>query len=365
MANVLWSLGVHTVGKHIVLRSYLQAWLPILGTWSGRIVFVDGFAGPGEYESGEEGSPVIALRAFLEHTAKNKITAEVVFVFIEADEQRAEHLRRTVAPLVGALPSNAKVEVTCAACAPTLDTVLDGLDASGAQLAPAFVMLDPFGVKDTPLRIVERLLRHQRSELFISFMWESINRWKATPEFEEHLDAMFGSPLWRAGLSMGNTEERKQYLHGLYEAQLRKAGARYVTHFELWTGGKHVYSIFFATKHSVGFDKMKQAIWRADRTGGYAFRGSRGEQISFDVEPDLTTLLTQLRQKFGPVGWTTIEEIEDWARSDATAYHSGQVKEALRRLEDAGHVEAESRSDKKRRKRTFPPGTRVRITPEA
>lgn len=365
MSNVLWPLGVHTVGKHIVLRSYLQAWLPILGTWSGRIVFVDGFAGPGEYEDGEVGSPVIALNAFLNHTAKNKITAEVVFVFIEADEKRAEHLRKVLAPLVEALPENAKVEVTCAACAPTLDFILDQLDASRSQLAPALVMLDPFGVKDTPLRVIERILHHPRSELFISFMWESINRFQSTPEFEEHLDAMFGSPSWRTALSIADTEERKKYLHELYESQLREAGAKYVTHFELWKGGKHVYSIFFATKHKLGFDKMKEAIWRADRSGGYAFRGSRGEQISFDVKPDLGAYKSQIQATFGPIGWTSIEEIQDWARGDATAYHSGQIKEALRQLEDSGHIEAESGTEKPRRKKAFPPLTRVRIRPQA
>src|SRR6266480_4373366 len=73
----LWPLGEHTPGKHLVLRNYLNAWLPILGMTHDRIVFIDGFAGPGEYAGGEPGSPIIALRALKEHVAKTRFSAEV------------------------------------------------------------------------------------------------------------------------------------------------------------------------------------------------------------------------------------------------------------------------------------------------
>src|SRR5262245_51017356 len=73
--KTLWPLDPHTRCKHLVLKSYLDAWLPILGTWNGRILFIDGFAGPGEYEGGEPGSPMIALNALKNHVAQSKITA--------------------------------------------------------------------------------------------------------------------------------------------------------------------------------------------------------------------------------------------------------------------------------------------------
>jgi three-Cys-motif partner protein len=65
--ETVWPLEPHSFGKHIVLRRYLKAWLPILGTTQGRIVFIDGFAGPGEYTGGEQGSPIIALEALGAH----------------------------------------------------------------------------------------------------------------------------------------------------------------------------------------------------------------------------------------------------------------------------------------------------------
>ncbi len=41
-------------------------------TLNVRILLVDGFAEPGEYEKGEEGSPIIALRSLLEYKAMYK-----------------------------------------------------------------------------------------------------------------------------------------------------------------------------------------------------------------------------------------------------------------------------------------------------
>jgi hypothetical protein len=38
-----------------------------MAKWNGRIIFLDGFAGPGRYAGGEEGSPLIALRALFLH----------------------------------------------------------------------------------------------------------------------------------------------------------------------------------------------------------------------------------------------------------------------------------------------------------
>ena len=92
--TVLWERDEHTEGKHLVLEHYLKAWFPILGMGerNKRILFVDGFAGPGEYEGGEEGSPVVAMRVLAEHIAQTRINAEVVFHFIEKESARAQHL---------------------------------------------------------------------------------------------------------------------------------------------------------------------------------------------------------------------------------------------------------------------------------
>src|SRR5574340_162265 len=104
--RTLWQLEPHTLGKHLVLRKYLNAWLPIMGTWSGRILFIDGFAGPGRYIGGEDGSPMIALKSFVGHRFKGKISAEIAFMFIEKEKARADYLQGLIDDMASTLPSN-------------------------------------------------------------------------------------------------------------------------------------------------------------------------------------------------------------------------------------------------------------------
>src|SRR2546425_895186 len=108
--RTVWKLDRHSEAKHYLLRRYLQAWLPIMSSWQGRLVLVDGFAGPGIYADGEAGSPIIMLNAFLEHAARERIDAELVYVFIEQDKRRAAKLEKEVKKL-GQLPKNVHVQV--------------------------------------------------------------------------------------------------------------------------------------------------------------------------------------------------------------------------------------------------------------
>jgi three-Cys-motif partner protein len=100
--KTVWNAEPHTVAKHIILQTYLGAWFPILAKFNGRIIYVDGFAGPGRYADGEVGSPIIALDWARTHRAS--LSGELVFYFIEKDRDRAENLRKEVADIQ--LPAN-------------------------------------------------------------------------------------------------------------------------------------------------------------------------------------------------------------------------------------------------------------------
>jgi three-Cys-motif partner protein len=94
--TTVWPIEEHTKAKHRILRGYLNAWLPIMASHHGRLIYVDGFAGPGIYEGGEPGSPILALQAYLEHAHREKITAELIYVFIEEDAKRYAQLREEI-----------------------------------------------------------------------------------------------------------------------------------------------------------------------------------------------------------------------------------------------------------------------------
>ena len=98
----VWTMEPHTAAKHRILQNYLYAWLPIMSKYNGRLVYVDGFAGPGVYEDGEPGSPIIALNAYLDHAYRDRIDAELVYVFIEEDRARVNGRKKEIADLLSA-----------------------------------------------------------------------------------------------------------------------------------------------------------------------------------------------------------------------------------------------------------------------
>ena len=361
--TTLWTRDSHTEGKHLVLEYYLNAWFPILGMGdrNGRILFVDGFAGPGEYAGGEEGSPVVAMRVLAAHSARERINAEVVFLFVEKESDRAAHLGRRVAQWLPKLPKRAKVQVREGSFESLMTEVLDQLDEQEARMAPALVMMDPFGIKGIPIQVIERILGNKQCEVYVTFMWEAINMRIKTPEFEGHMTKLFGTDEWKGGIPLTG-RERNVFLHRLYRRQLKAAGARQVVHFHLLKGKRLKYSIFFGTGHTLGSDRMKEAIWKADPSGDYSFRGGEQDQMNL-LEPDYGPLQKALQERFEEAEWVSIEDIEEFVRSDATIYYAGQVKsEALKPMEQAGQIEVDQKTRRKRF--TYPENCLVNFRPQ-
>ena len=175
------------------------------------------------------------------------------------------------------------------------------------------------------------------------------------------MDELFGCVEWRNGLAISDQTARRDFFYGLYESQLREAGASQVLRFELHQGNRHVYTIFFGTQNTTGSDRMKQAIWKVAPFGDFAFRGTCSDQLGLGLdEPDYGPLHTTLTARFGVVEWVGIEEVMEFVKSDQTDYHSGQLKKAvLVPMELSGELEVDPNSRK--RLRTFPNGTKMRF----
>ena len=329
--------------------------------WNGKVLFIDAFAGPGEYLGGERGSPLIALDALIQHTASSRMTGEIRYVFLEKDRQRSEHLQTALQRYQSQLPQNAAFYMFNATFDETLTAVLDDIEEQNALLAPSFVMIDPFGVSETPMKTIARILANPKSEVYISFMYEALNRFRRSPEFVTHLDDLFGCTDWREGVEISNSEERKAFFFDLYASQLRASGARRVLHFELYEGERLVYAIFHGTHSVEGCDKMKQAIWKVAPFGDFRFRGGRTGQLTFgDDLVDFSRLETDLRSEFRSKGWVRIEDMTHFVKSDKTEFHSGHLKtKTLRPMEERGEIEVQPHSRK--RVGTYPDRTLLRF----
>jgi three-Cys-motif partner protein len=232
--GTVWELDSHTAAKHGILRRYLQAWLPILSRRNERVLYLDGFAGPGRYSAGEPGSPIIALQTAAEFIPR--ITGDLSFLFIEADPARYESIQREIGKLT--LPNNFHVQVEHGECDETMNAALDRVDENGQRLIPTFAFLDPFGFSHTPLSLIRRIVRHPQCEVLITFIYEEINRFISQAAQPDNFDSLFGTSEWRKAIEIGVPRDRKAFIHALYKAQLEGVGIPFVRSFEMVNRGE-------------------------------------------------------------------------------------------------------------------------------
>jgi three-Cys-motif partner protein len=363
--STLWKRDPHTAAKHAILRAYLQAWFPILGRYHG-IIYLDGFAGPGEYEDHTPGSPLVAIDVALDQRVH--LRNEVTFIFIEADRHRAEHLRHLVRTREeSGLPETFRISVRHGEFAAEVRTLLNHLDAKGLALAPTFAFIDPFGWKGLPMDLVCRLLGHAGTEAFINFSIDAVNRFIDHPgaEINAQMVELFGSrDVLTARAESG---DRLGGLRELYGQQLRRA-ARYVRFFTMYRyDGHSVYDLFFATNNIRGLEKMKEAMWRADPEGHYRFFDATdpAQRVLFDEKEYVPErLLRTVLEAFGGRVAVPAGEVEEWTLSE-TPYLRTHAKAALQLGEKNRTVTVQpvKRDGNRRKAGTFPAEALVDFVP--
>jgi three-Cys-motif partner protein len=340
----------------------------------GRILFVDGFAGPGRYLGGEDGSPLIALKTLLDHP-HFQIThehREVVFIFIEKDGDRATALEAELRDFANSreIPGWVNYKVRRGEFAPVMTGVLDSVAERGKVLAPAFALIDPFGFAGAPLTLVKRIMANPRCECLITFMYESINRFVGHPEaaIQAHFDDLFGTDQWRSFILEGDPERRRAGLVSLYRRQLLdKAGARHVRTFEMINAGNRTeYFLYFVTNSPHGLSKMKQAMWKADPVGGQVFSDLTDprQMVLLDLASDLTPLRRLLREHFQVRGWVDISDVERFVLEETP--HSEAIHLKRRTLGEMEKqkpplIEVRRPAGKRVRPGDYPATTRLRV----
>lgn len=349
--ETIWKIDPHTQAKHEILRRYLGAWFPILNRYNGRIVYIDGFSGPGRYKGGEPGSPLVALTVALRSLETS--SGELTLLFIDERPDRIEHLKQELATF--SLPLHFSVMAETGIFHEKLGATLDDLEAKNLQLAPTFAFIDPFGFKGLPFNLVERLLKQPKTETFITFMVDPINRFIEHPNDQvvQHIIDVFGtSEVLDTARGSG---DRVKALRMSYQRQLERV-AKFVRYFEMRDAkDRAIYYLFFATNHSLGHVKMKEAFWKVDPEGGFQFSDATNpnQLVMFELDPSLT-LAEMLRQTY--VSQTVIVEQIQRFVEDQTPFIAKHMRSALKMLENKGEITVESlkRDGKKRRAGTFP-----------
>ena len=354
--GTVWKLDAHTAKKHEILRTYFEAWLPIMSKFNGRIVYIDGFAGPGSYSGGEDGSPLVVLKAAREHTYP--ITCNLHCVFVEADPRRFQHLEAALLDIAPTLPSFLTYEVLHGTSDEHLTKAFSVIQGNRPRVDPTLVFIDPFGFSQTPFETIRAILQNARCEVLINFMYEEVNRFLAHDDHADTYDRLFGTSAWRRLSPSLRPGDRKQQIRDIYMRQLRTV-ATYVHAFEMRNQSNNTdYFLFFATNNLRGLEKMKEAMWKVDETGGYIFsdyKHSKNLLSLFSEHPNLEPLRMLILENFRGQQ-VSIEALADWVVAE-TAFLPAHLKgPTLKPMEESGELLVAGGTPR-RRKGTFPPGS--------
>lgn len=354
ITSTIWDIELHTEAKHEILRKYLDAWLPIMVRWNGRILYIDGFAGPGEYIGGKCGSPIIAIKAVLEH--RTNIKSEIIMIFIEADKERCEYLKQKVNS--SKIPSNLKTECICAKFNETLTGIFKYIDEQKARLAPAFVFMDPFGFTGMPFALIKRIMENAKCEVLITFMYEEINRFLNDNKLWNSLNETFGTDKWKQVIPEKNSKKRTELLHNIYKEQLEQgAGIKFVRSFKMINkSNKTDYFLFFGTNNITGLKKMKEAMWKIDKDGLFKFSDATynpNQPVLFEIKPNYNLLKNDLLKAFKSKS-VSIAELENFILTQTSFRETHYKKQILGPMEKVQPPEIKVKCQGKRRKGTFP-----------
>ena len=363
--DTTWKADPHTIAKITILEAYLQVWFQIMGrSMAGQdIVYIDGFAGPGEYANYPKGSPIAALdaaKASLALVGQQWKAGNIHCVFIESDGKRFTHLQQVIAGIEN--HNRVKVHLIHASFIEGVSKLHGELPLAFNDICPLFVFIDPFGATGVSFTAVKDILKSPCSEVLLNFDADGIARIYCAAEdanSDTLLNEIFGDGRWKSSLA-GIRDFKGQCLQilNLYKQNLRRLPKiRYVFAFEMRSRSSSLnYYLVFASQHHLGLEKMKEAMKKVDQSGNYHFSDADVDQtlIRFDKPENYSPLMFSLCQ-----GKTvTYDELRDYALNETPFINP---KSMLKDLEGKNLIHVDSR-DKKRRKGTFNEENIIHIT---
>jgi len=208
--------------KYQVLGSYLPAYIAKVKMKGKPILLIDAFAGPGVFDDGSAGSPLVICQA-AEKQAPNKYHA--VFV----NRKKKHHTKLTSV-------------ITKAGWSKNVTTILgDGRELLKA-LPPkmsncsTFLYIDPFGITGCEFNLIESILEQPDTELMLTMSMPIVHRLAGRKAVEKNysnnkylkmyhtkLTDVFGGEKWKEIMWQPNAspEEREIKLIDYYCSKLR------------------------------------------------------------------------------------------------------------------------------------------------
>lgn len=354
----LWECPPRTKAKLEILNYYLGAWFGILANKGFRqVYYIDGFCGPGGYQGGEEGSPVIAAR-LASSTAQKYLEFKATLIFIDKEPKFLRHLKTLNA--IKNLHPKITIDIKEGTFTHEIESIIKILNQNPDS--PTFSFIDPFGFGQSPLEKLKLLMRNQRSEIFVNFMCGFMNRFKE--HGNEEITAQIKDMVGEDDLSsIINAEESIDAFCLAFEKNLKSIGC-YTLKF-MMRDEKHIRdnAFFFCGRNAMGFEKIKQAMWKVDPEHGNSFSAHREatknkqQMILIEIGAQTHPLSGMLKEKFKGRKNVSVEEVFKWVVEETETFLESHARTELENLLEQGIITSitdPSGFTRKRRKYNWP-----------
>jgi three-Cys-motif partner protein len=318
-----------------------------------RVVYVDLFAGPGRYKDGADSTP---LRILAKAISKPEYSERLVTIFNDKDENHVRSLEEAIRGLPGVEKLRYPPEVWN-------EEVGDRIAAGFEEIrtVPVLAFVDPWGYRGLSLRLVNALIKDWGCDCIFFFNYARINAGLSNPAVREHMEALFGRERAHS-LSLRLEEMRTplqreaEIVEKLAEALQDSGGGprRFVLPFcfKNEAGTRTTHHLVLVTKHFKGYDVMKGIMAKAsskceDGVPSFTFSPAAGREqpLLFKLSRPLEDLREMLLSDFA--GRTATMRAIYEEHSVDTPYVSGNYKDVLRRMEEAGEIVTSGRKTKR------------------
>lgn len=249
--------------KHYLLETYLPDWAYKVGTKWNSLVYIDGFAGPWgttdpNYSDSSFAIAVDTLRKCRSGLQKRGVTLSTYAILVESNKEafpKLDSFARSADGLdvsVKAIPGKFVDKIA----------KIDELVKLAGPHAFKFVLLDPTGWADIPMKELAPFLRMRSCEVLINLMTKHINRFLNEEDRATSYNNLFGRPGVLQNLRKAAAEEREELAVEEYCRSLQMlCGFKFVSSAVILEPqeAKIRYFLVYATNHPRGIEVFKTA----------------------------------------------------------------------------------------------------------
>jgi three-Cys-motif partner protein len=290
--------------KAEIVSKYFWSWAKVMTKRAkvDALAYIDLFAGPGRYSSGNKSTPLLVLETAI---ADEDMRSRLVAMFNDQNPDHVESLKQAVQQLPGIDSLQHEPRFLNMPVAEEITTWFER-----TRLPPSLVFFDPWGYKGLSLRLIDAALKDWGSDLIFFFNYNRINMGIRNEVVEGHMDALFGkarADALRQRVAGLSPADRELHVVDAVGQALLARRANHVLPFRFHTpdGARTSHYLFFASKHPLGYVIMKGIMYAAsakseDGVATFEYTPVEDQQLSllFAYSRPIDELRRMLRADF-------------------------------------------------------------------